>query len=75
VCVPAFYKGIEIGRQRVDVIVDGTLIVEAKSTHELDPMARRQLGSDLHATKLPVGLLRHFGPEPRFRRMLGTVGA
>ena len=67
--VRVFYKGTEIGWQRLDMIVDGVLVVEVKSTKELHPIAHRQLQNYLSATKLDVGLLLHFGPKPKFHRL------
>ncbi len=63
------YKGDEIGWQRMDMLVDGVLVVEIKSTAELHPSARRQLLSYLCATRLELGLLLHFGPKARFYRV------
>ena len=67
--VRVHYKGAEIGWQRLDMVVDETLVVEVKSTTELHSSARRQLRNYLCATRLKVGLLLHFGPEPRFYRL------
>ena len=68
VCV--MYKGDELGYQRLDMIVDDKLIIEVKSTYELHKAARRQLYNYLRATNLEVGLLFHFGPEPKFYRSI-----
>lgn len=68
--VPVLYKGQELGFQRLDMIVDGKVIVETKSTYELHKAARRQVLNYLRATRLEVGLLFHFGPEPRFYRLV-----
>jgi GxxExxY protein len=68
--VEVFYKGESIGWQRLDLMVDGRLIVEVKSTRVLPPAATRQLYNYLHATQLEVGLLLHFGPEPHFYRVV-----
>ena len=72
VWVPVHYKGEEIARQRLDMIVDERLIVETKSTHELHKSAPRQVYNYLRATRLQVGLLLHFGPEPVFYRLVHT---
>jgi len=64
--VRILYKGEELGIQRLDMIVDGVLVVEIKSTHRLSPEAPRQVYNYLKASSLPIGLLLHFGPEPRF---------
>ena len=67
--VPVFYKGEQIGWQRLDMIVDDVLVIEGKSTTELPREAKRQLYNYLKATHLEVGLLLHFGPEPKFYRL------
>jgi GxxExxY protein len=69
VAVPVFYKGVLLGTQRIDMVVDDVLVVETKSTQELARGARRQLFSYLSGTRLEVGLLLHFGPEPKVYRM------
>lgn len=70
VSVRVMYKGTELGIQRLDLIVDDKLVVETKSTYELHKAAPRQLYNYLHATSLELGLLFHFGPEPRFYRVI-----
>ena len=67
--VPVSYKGEELGRQRLDMIVDETLVVETKASYDLHKAAARQVYNYLRATKLEVGLLLHFGPEPAFYRL------
>ncbi|HVZ50263.1 MAG TPA: GxxExxY protein [Gemmatimonadaceae bacterium] len=73
VAVRVMYKGEELGRQRLDMIVDGVVVVEIKSTPSLAPVARRQLHAYLRATNLEVGLLLHFGPDPKFHRSLSPT--
>ncbi len=68
--VPVFYKGRELGYQRLDMIVDEKLVVEIKSTFELHKAAQRQIRNYLQATRLEVGLLLHFGPEAKFFRVV-----
>lgn len=70
VSVPIFYKGEELCRQRLDMIVDDKVIVEAKATVELHSLAHRQLYSYLRNTNLEVGLLLHFGSKPNFYRLV-----
>ena len=64
------YRGVEIGRQRLDMVVDGSLVIEVKSTTDLHSSARRQLLNYLCATRLELGLLLHFGPKARFYRLI-----
>ena len=72
VAVSVMYKGDHLTTQRLDMIVDGKLVVEIKSTYHLHPAAIRQLFSYLRGTGLQVGLLLHFGPEPKFYRQVFT---
>jgi GxxExxY protein len=64
------YKGVALGAQRLDMVVDDKLVVEVKSALKLHPEAWRQLYSYLRATNLEVGLLLHFGLEPKFHRVV-----
>jgi len=66
------YKGDELVQQRLGMIVDGRLIVEAKSTELIHPSAKRQLTNYLKGTGIQVGLLLHFGPEPKAHRAIFT---
>jgi GxxExxY protein len=64
------YKGKELCTQRLDMVVDAKLIIEAKATIELHKSAHRQLYSYLRATDLEVGLLLHFGPKANYYRLI-----
>jgi GxxExxY protein len=68
VSVPVRYKDEVLGIQRLDMLVDGKLVVEVKSTLELHTVWERQLINYLKGTTLELGLLLHFGPEPKFIR-------
>ncbi len=72
VSVPVLYKGAEVARQRLDMVVDHRLVVETKSTHTLHAGAVRQVANYLRATHLELGLLLHFGPQPKFYRVIDT---
>ena len=62
------YKGVVVGTYRADLIVEDRVIVETKATAILGPSDKRQLLNYLRATRIKVGLLLHFGPEPTFIR-------
>jgi GxxExxY protein len=70
VAVMVFYRGEPLAWQTLDMIVDEKLVLETKATERLHPNARLQLFSYLCATNLEVGLLLHFGREPRFYRVI-----
>src|SRR5687767_1274861 len=50
--VPVDYKGEFLCTQRIDVVVDNTLIVETKSTEALPPTSMRQLQNYLRCTDI-----------------------
>ena len=63
------YDGVELCQQRLDFVVNEKIVLELKSTLELHKRAPRQVLNYLRATNLEVGLLLHFGPEPKFYRL------
>jgi GxxExxY protein len=63
------YKGLDLGIQRLDLVVDEMLVVEVKSTQDLHKAAVRQVYNYLRVSNLELGLLLHFGPEPKFYRV------
>ena len=66
------YRGRHVGWQRIDMVVDNAVVVENKATERLSPAARPQLISYLRATSFQVGVLLHFGPQPRFYRFIDS---
>ena len=62
------YRGVAVGLFRADLVVNDRSVIEVKSTSVLGPTDKRQLLNYLRATELEVGLLLHFGPEPKFHR-------
>jgi GxxExxY protein len=75
VSVMIFYKGQELRRQRLDMIVDDVVVVEGKATFDFHNAFTRQVYNYLRASTLQVGLLLHFGPEPQFFRLDAPVKA
>jgi len=70
VSIPIIYKGDTLTWQRVDMIVDERVVVEIKSTYALPPTAKPQTLNYLRSTNLEVALILHFGPEPKFHRLV-----
>ena len=66
--VRVWFEDEVVALQRVDMVVDGKVIVEIKSGDRLSTAGRIQLGNYLAATGLEVGLLLHFGAKPMFLR-------
>lgn len=69
VSVPVFYDGVIVASQRLDMLVDDRVIVEAKITDHRAPECERQLYNYLCAAKREVGLLLYFTYKPRTRRI------
>ena len=60
--VPIHYQGIELDEGfRLDLLVDGQLIVELKSVENIHPVHPKQLLTYLRLMNLPLGLLINFG--------------
>ena len=54
------YKQWTIPGQRIDLIVEGLVIVELKAVSKLKEIHRRQILSYLKSTGLPIGLVMNF---------------
>ena len=67
--IPMRYKHLDLGHFRIDMIVDDSLVVEAKSTDLVPRHASRQVFNYLRASRLELGLVLHFGPKPDFRKV------
>jgi GxxExxY protein len=65
-----FFRGEPLARQTLDMIVDEKVIVEIKATERLHSSALPQLFSYLCSTNMEVGLLLHFGREPKVYRSI-----
>lgn len=54
------YRGEVVGRQRVDLIVQGLVVLEPKAVDQVHDVHISQLVSYLHGTGLRAGLLINF---------------
>lgn len=61
--IKIFYDNKEIGLHRLDLVVEGQVIVELKTVKEFDDSHTAQLISYLKASGLKVGLLMNFAKE------------
>lgn len=59
--IAVFYKGNEVGRYRLDLVIDGKIILELKAVASLNDLFKQQLTSYLKATGLRLGNLINFG--------------
>ena len=70
--VEVVYEGVSVGRYRLDMVVEESVLIEVKSTKLLSEADTRQILTYLKATYLEVGLLLHFGPKASFKRFVYT---
>jgi GxxExxY protein len=71
--VPMQFEGITYAESfRLDLLVEGQLIIEVKSTERNLPVYSKQLLTYLRLIEQPVGLLMNFG-YPTFREGLKRV--
>jgi len=71
--LPVAYKGVKLDcGYRIDLVVEGTLIVELKTVQELQPIHEAQLLTYLKLSGLAVGLLINFN-VPVLRRGIKRI--
>lgn len=61
--VVVYYETEAIGKHRLDLLVEGRVVVELKTVDELAGIHYAQLRSYLRAAKLQLGLLVNFAKE------------
>jgi GxxExxY protein len=62
--LPISFEGIQLSEgYRVDLLIEGTLIVEVKSVERIVPVHGKQLLTYLRLSQQPLGLLMNFGGE------------
>jgi GxxExxY protein len=55
------YNGVNLGNQRIDLLVDGEVILEIKACTKIIPIYRDQLISYLKTANKKLGLILNFG--------------
>ncbi len=71
--IPIEFDGLTLDEGfRVDLLVDGQLVVELKSVENLAAVHHKQLLTYLRLMKLPMGLLMNFG-APTFKEGLKRI--
>jgi GxxExxY protein len=69
--IEVYYKGEKTGDYRLDMVVDGKIILELKAVSELNEIFKSQLLSYLKATGMKLGILINFGSkEVKFKRLV-----
>ena len=60
VTLPISYRGVVVGEHRLDLLVEGRVVVELKAVLAVQDIFYATLRSYLRATEKPVGLLLNF---------------
>lgn len=67
------YKGSELGKQRIDFLIDSKVIIEVKAVTELNSIHTAQLLSYLKAADKRLGLLLNFAePILKIKRVVNN---
>ena len=62
--IPVVYKGVQVEEPyRLDMVVEGKVIVECKATEKNNPILAAQVLTYLRLTGLKLGLIVNFGKE------------
>jgi GxxExxY protein len=59
--IKVWYGGRVVGKHRLDMLVDGSAIIELKANRGIIPVHLAQVKSYLHASSYPFGLILNFG--------------
>lgn len=61
--VSVFFRGKNVGDFRADLVVNGVLLLELKTTDMIIPAHESQVINYLRSTALELGLILNFGPK------------
>jgi GxxExxY protein len=70
VWVTVYFRGDVLAKERMDMLVDGKVLVEGKAGLRLDPEVHEQAFSYLMATEFELALILHFGRKASFHRVM-----
>ncbi len=68
--VAVHFRGAVVGTFRIDLIVNGKIMVEIKTCEQLNKAHESQTMNYLRSTMIEVALLVNFGPAPKVRRLV-----
>ena len=67
--ITVYFRGVEVGYFKADLLVEASILLELKSARALEAAHKSQLANELRATDIEVGLLLNFGPTPEVKRI------
>jgi GxxExxY protein len=68
--IKVYHNRRVVGDYRADLLVEDCVLLELKSSEEINPANEKQLINYLKATTIEVGYLLNFGKKPQFRRKI-----
>ena len=68
--VPVWFRGRDVGDFRIDLLVEGCVLLELKTAQTIDRTHEAQVMNYLRATEVEVGVLLNSGPKPQFKRFV-----
>ena len=68
--IKVYHNSRIVGDYRADLLVENKVLLELKSSEELNLANEKQLINYLKATDIEVGMLLNFGKRPQFRRKI-----
>ncbi len=71
--VEVFYDNTKVGFYIADIIVNGSVIIEAKAADAICEEHEAQLTNYLRATDIEVGILLNFGKKAEFKRKVFSL--
>lgn len=73
ITIPLYYKGEEIGKRRLDFLVEERVLIELKAVSEINETHYNQVLNYLTAYNLEIGLLLNFGEKSlKFKRFINS---
>jgi len=71
--VDLYFHGVHIGKHRLDLLVDDTIVVELKAVEKVLEVHKAQLRSYLRSTNKEIGLLLNFeAPILEIKRIVNS---
>lgn len=61
--IQVYYRDQVVGTHRLDLVVEGKIILELKAVADLQPIFKQQVRSYLKASGLKLGILINFGTK------------
>ena len=66
--IKVYHNGRVVGDYRADLLVEDCVLLELKTSEEINPANEKQLINYLKATTIEVGYLLNFGKKPQYSR-------